>query len=320
MDQENDPNRGLGSRLNRRSVLRGIGTGSAASVFGGLGITGVSGSPTGGKGKSGSVVGKNAPFDVVGRSLKDRRPARNDVKCVRECGETTELIDVMTEQTDREVDVPIPVSTSIQTDQEDLNRLNPAVTTVTLKDPELSWEEAGVRDAGAIFALTVDDGDGGRTPALAFGYTLSNENPGSGNHRGKAKLFGDMRPNADEIDPGLITTEPIDRPVTSTDPPRRKGKPPEPVEPFMTEWSSQNDLTIQSEFSCNACITVIGVICFGTTQLGRWGCLVQCLKVGVVPVAYLACNALCIALTTVYGKGFCAVGGPYWLCRGIDYC
>lgn len=296
----NGKNGGDNGSFNRRSFVKALGATGGVSLFGGLGVGQAVAA-------DGNTNADGSSFELRSASLKSRSQALTDVNAVQRNPETAKLASVITAQSGHEIDTPMPLSAEFQTDDEALNAANPALTTLTLKPTGMLWEDATVADAGAMFALTVDGKDGGREPAAVVGFTFHEE--GDSGH-GIIKMYGDAGDG-----PGVVRTERVASPTVQ---PHRQPAG-QSVRAFTAGYSDGPDVGTNSEFSCGACTTIIGIICFGVSELGRWGCLVQCLKVGATPVTYVACNALCFALTSVYGKGFCATGA-WSACFGIGYC
>jgi hypothetical protein len=286
--------------FNRRRFVKTLGAAGGMSLFGGLGVGQA-------LAVDGDTSADGSAFELRSASLKSQNQALADVNAVQQTAETAKLASVITAESGHEIDTPMPLSVAFQVDDKALNAANPALTTLTLKPTGTTWEDTKVADAGAMFALTVDRKDGGREPAAIVAFTF-HEKGNSG--RGTIKMYGDAGDG-----PGIVRTEQVKAPSTKIN--RRPAS--QSVQEFTAGYSDSPDVGTNSAFSCGACVTIVNVICFGVSELGRWGCLVQCLKVGAVPTAYAACSALCFALTTVYGRGFCATGA--WpACYALDYC
>jgi|GEM_PF-1810326 len=264
--------------VDRRGVLKSVG---AAGVASGLGLVGSSMTAA-------ATGGDEAEFNITDATLKDADAAAFDREATLHGEESGQLTREMARATGRSAETQA-ISFDLETDDQDVNAVSPAVTAVPMKPASKDWNDVTPTDITLQFALTADD-NGQRKAVSTVGVSFHSGPRALSSNEMRVDTYG--KDSDDEI--SVVRKETAERPDVGTD-----------------------------GLGCDGCKVVVGAICVGVnTTLGRKACISRCIPIVISnPLIGTGCAGLCYALTSTFGKIACGSGGlSEGACRAVNFC
>lgn len=180
----------------------------------------------------------------------------------------------------------------METDDQDVNAVSRAVTTVPMKPASKDWNEVSPTDITLQFALTADD-NGQRKAVSTLGVSFHSGPRALSSNEIRVDTY--TKDSNDEI--GVVRKETAERPDVG-------------------------DVGTDG-LGCEGWHIVVGAICAGVNgSLGPKGCISRCIPIVISnPFIGTGCAGLCLALTHEPGMIACGPGGlSTAICRTIDFC
>ena len=247
---------------------------------------------------SGTAAAQDREFAVTDATRLATSAAREELANARSVHQVEDLIAGIERDAKLSANPESPFALSVETDDAELNRVDPTVVFMGLKREGgyVTGRAAGIL-VTVVIDTTPDEAESTRKPVMAFG--LSSSEPKLSLASGSSDEFL-MKSYKYSDDDGAAV---VNRKTVES------------------QAMAGGDVTSQDLVSCAICVPLVTQLCdYGTGTIGKYVCIEACLPfLAGSPLTYAACSASCILIVDALNNYGCAAGATA-VCKAADLC